>query len=622
MFLDTTSGGAQTSLRSYVFQVKPTSMSVAEGLANFLDATGTHVFCVTGGYAQYLNKAFGERDMVTYTQTEQAAGYAAYAFAKQTGKAAVVCVTAGCGATNTLTAVVDAYQDSVPVFFVSGQVNQSEVALSQGTRHHMGAWCDIVSLVRPTTKAAEEPATAAEALEVIPRLYQECLGGRPGPVWLSLPLDVQRALLPSPLPGAASVSQASFATTQTDEPALARLLELLDKAERPVVLVGGGARAMHEGSFRALVEAWGAPCLFTFMGVDLLETDHPLYCGRPGVVGDRCGNFVMQNADLIVALGSRVAGMVVGYNRETFARDATLVAVNTDPSDLRLPRERDFAVQADLRAFASVPAVAADRAAKHKGWLDVCNKWKRWWFRDAPPALEDGDVRGGPYEAMQALQSNPQGAPTTYVHASGSTYNIVWHMLPIGPRDRFICSSQGDMGFELPAVIGIVDAAKQCPEARCVVAFMGEASFHFNVQELQTLQRMDRGSARVKLVVFDNDGLQSIALSQKAAFGRTYGSDADTGAKQASVPAVCEAFRVACCSTSASHVTPHHFQHPASLEVLHVRCAPQQRHPKLAVVYDAQGKPLALPLEDMEPLLPWEQFKAQMIVKPLPRPTA
>jgi acetolactate synthase-1/2/3 large subunit len=569
------------------------------------------VFCVTGGYAQNLNRSFGSHPKLTviYSQTEVGAGYAAVGYAKLTGKVPVVCVTAGCGATNPITAIQDAYQDSVPVFVISGQVNSSEVLMTKDRRHYMGAWGNIVDIVKPITKMVVEPLTGKDAFDVVPRLWNECVSGRPGPVWLSCPLDIQRTegqfgLLPT---------EEANASIHDDE--VKQVLDLLENSKRPVILLGNGARCCGKEMIDQFIRKVNVPTLLTFLSLDLLESDHPLHCGRPGVVGDRCGNMCMQNADLILALGCRIAGMIVGYNATTFAREAKIISVNIDERDFASLRPGDIGIKADLNWFLprllenSKYNIEEVSRRPHDDWTQKVSHWKRKWFRDLP-TKDDESLLVNPYHFLHGLcEQFP--ANTSFIHASGSTFPIAWHVLNLNRGQRFISSSQGDMGFELPAGVGVA-LRSEGP----TVILVGDGSFHFCAPELQTLKRVAKLYQRqIAIILLDNNGLVAISIAQQAAFKKTFGSDSQSGFDLPDLKRLTEAYDIAFYDniTNPNQIT---MPQECGVFVFRINCTAHGRHPRLAVTYDSQGNPKALPLEDMAPLLDWDEFAQEMQVKP------
>lgn len=570
--------------------------------AALVDAGVTHVFCVTGGYAQTFNHTFATTKGITvvYTQTENAAGYAALGHAKTTGRPAVVCVTAGCAATNAVTAALDAYQDSTPIIFVSGQVNSSDIAITGGRRHYMGAWCNIVDIVRPCTKWAHEITPSCDLVKVVSDMWAACVSNRPGPVWLSVPLDMQRqvcAVLP-PL-------SARTAITSSAPDGICGLIDRLARAERPVVIVGAGAR---HPDLRTLLEHWGVPCVFTFLSLDLLPGAHPLNAGRAGIMGDRSGNMTMQNADLLVSLGCRLSGAVRGYNPDLFLRHGVIVAVDIDPTELADLRPGDVGIHADV-ADVILAGLAAPGDVAPAAWRRKVDTW-RSWIRTVPAGADGSN----PYTVL-ATVTDAAPPDTVVVHASGSTFPVLWHTLQCRPGQRFISSSQGDMGFEVPAAIGAACTG------RPVLCVVGDGSFHFNIQELQTAittrRRFGADMGSIVVLVLDNGGLQSIAQSQQAAFKCQHGATPKSGLEVPDLRRVVEAYGVEFMEYMGDGSTV--FDSVCGIRVVRAEVVPQERCPKLAVTYDAKGIPTALPIEDMSPLLDWAEHAKHMCVPPIPR---
>lgn len=321
-------------------------MKVSEYITDFLVTKHIHkVFSVTGGFAMHLNDSFGRRLDVTYTHGENPAGYAALGWSSVDREPSVCCVTSGCGATNAVTPCLIAYQDSVPVFFISGQVQKDVNIRSRGghIRGYFGSDCDIVECVKGFTKFAHELRDPRDIHTVLETCWSHLTTGRLGPVWLSVPVDVQSmevpelVVPPTPPPQPVGSVPTEFKLMWT-------------RAQRPIVLAGNGVHISRtREAFRKFIDFHKVPYVVTYFGSDLGDD----YIGKVGIIGDRAGNFAIQNADLVVCLGCRLSKTITGYNRDLFAREAVIVCVDTDESENIADKKIDMFVQCDLATFFS-----------------------------------------------------------------------------------------------------------------------------------------------------------------------------------------------------------------------------------------------------------------------------
>ena len=294
-------------------------------------AGAKHVFTITGGGAMFLNDAVAAHPLIepVCNHHEQASAMAAVAYSKYTGKPSLVCPTTGCGGTNTITGLLDAWQDSVPVVFVSGNVNLHQIS-PPGVRNLGVQEARIVEIVKPITKYAKLIESVDEVEETVTEALRLCTEGRPGPVWIDIPMDIQGKEM-----------------DHFD------VIEELKKAQRPLILAGGGvASSMDRYDFRDFVAKVRIPVVTTFNAVDLITDDDPYFVGRVGVKGTRAGNFAMQNCDFLLVLGSRLAVPATGYNYKTFAREAKVVVVDIDKKEHSKDTVKiDHFIESDVKDF-------------------------------------------------------------------------------------------------------------------------------------------------------------------------------------------------------------------------------------------------------------------------------
>ena len=389
-----------------------TKIKLSHWLADWLVDHGIEdVFMITGGGAMHLNHSLGTHPALktTFCHHEQALAMAAEAYARLTNRPAVVNVTSGPGGTNAITGVYGAYVDSIPMLVISGQVKRETTVRSTGLplRQLGDQELDIEELVRPVTKYAAMVNDPAEIRWQLEKAFHLATTGRPGPVWLDIPLDVQASMIePEELAG--------FDPGELDEPwrgtdlerTAAQILEKLQAAERPVVFAGAGVRlsGMHR-EFLSLIERLGIPVVTGWNAHDALWNDHPLYAGRPGTVGDRGGNMVTQSADLLLVLGSRLNVRQVSYNWKSFAREAYKIWVDIDPLELQKPTVTpDMPVVADLAEL--IPAMLA---APYPGPTEEHREWLAWAkervarFPTVLPEYHHHGPANHPYVAMEKL---------------------------------------------------------------------------------------------------------------------------------------------------------------------------------------------------------------------------
>jgi acetolactate synthase-1/2/3 large subunit len=501
---------------------------IAQRLARETDA----VFLLAGGGAMFLNDAFSWCDGLTpvFCHHEQTCGMAAEAYARFNGKLGLANVTTGPGGINVLNGVFGAWTDSVPMIVVSGQVKRRTTMRGMGQLEKMRQLgdqeIDIVSLVKPITKQATFVSEAHEVPFALEEAIRVARDGRPGPVWLDVPIDIQgEEIDPARYFIDAGGRQRSDSGSLAE--AARHVTELLAKATKPIVLVGSALRASGAlPEFMELVRRLGLPVSTSWTAIDAIDHRDPLFAERPGVVGTRAGNIIAQQADLVLVLGSRLPIRQVSYNWENFARGATCVGVDIDASELTKPMvELDVMIQADVGAFVTALADASSGLSPN---------WSAWRERIAaikaelPPIETHLRVRGhsdtglNPYLFVEDLWAR-LGDDDIVACADASASVIPFQVAPVRGRQRiFTNAGAASMGYELPSAIG---SAFANPGKR-IICMAGDGSIMLNLQELETIHRYD---LPIKIVLFNNRGYLSINLSQQGFFGRRRGASPATG---------------------------------------------------------------------------------------------
>jgi acetolactate synthase-1/2/3 large subunit len=522
--------------------------TVASHLAQCLARHGAkHVFMVTGGGAMFLNDAFAHEPGLTPVcfHHEQAAAMAAEAYARIADHPPVLNVTTGPGGINALNGVFGAWTDSVPMIVVSGQVKRTTCLATTpvaGLRQLGDQEGQIIPMVRGIAKYAAVVERAEDIAWHLDQALHHAIDGRPGPVWLDIPIDVQSAAIePETLrrwtpPTAAPSSGAA---------AVAEVIRRLRRAQRPVILAGTGVRAARAvAEFERVIRRLGIP-VTTAWTHDLIASDDPLYCGRPGSIGTRAGNFTVQSADLLLVLGSRLNIRQVSYNWQAFAPRAFKIQIDVDAAELAKPTVKpDLAVQADLREFLAAldhELAAWNPQPAHGEWL----AWCRRRVIDYPAVLaHQREFKGkiNPYHFIDELFVRLNG--DDIIACGNATATIVpFQAGRIKPGMRlFSNSGSASMGYDLPAAIGAhFGALAARGQQRRIICLAGDGSIMMNLQELQTIawHRLP-----LKIFVLNNRGYLSIRSSQKNFFGRLAGEGPDSGVGFPDFIAVASAFGI------------------------------------------------------------------------------
>jgi acetolactate synthase I/II/III large subunit len=598
---------------------------VADFVARTLAAHGvTDVFMVTGGGAMHLNDAlgFGPGLTVTCCHHEQACAMAAEGYARVTGKVGVVNVTTGPGGINALNGVFGAWTDSIPMLVISGQVKRETMMTSYdlpALRQLGDQEADIIAMARGITKYAvvvREPESIRYHLE---RALHLAAAGRPGPCWLDIPIDVQGAKVdPQSLRG---YDPQEDATETPDRAGLAatctRLVERIGNAKRPVILAGSGVwLAGAEPLFQQCIDRLGIPVTTAWTAPDLIDSEHPLYAGRPSTVGDRAGNFAVQNSDLLIVLGSRLNIRQVSYAWANFARDAEIVQVDVDAAEFAKPTVRPhMPVHADLRDFLPALVQALDAAAwepaTHASWVQWCRarveKYPVVLDRHRDPATLN------PYHFVDQLYRRLESDDVT-VCGDGAACVVTFQVAHVRRGQRLWCNSgSASMGYDLPASIGAAVARR----GRRVICLAGDGSIQMNVQELQTVAHH-----RWPLTIFvlNNGGYVSIRQSQENFFGRVVGEGPTSGVTFPDMVKLATAYGIPASRIDASNwdaeltrvlETPG----PYLCEVM---LDPKQGfEPKLSSKQLPGGRIVSPPLEDLFPFLDREELLSNLLVSPV-----
>jgi acetolactate synthase-1/2/3 large subunit len=503
-------------------------MRVADYVFKFLaDRGARHVFMITGGGAMFLNDAVRLEKRLTpvFNQHEQACAIAAEGYVRAGNGIGLVSVTTGPGGTNTLTGVIGQWLDSIPVIYISGQVKFETTIMScpeLGLRQLGDQEINIVDIVKPVTKYAVAITDARELKRELTKAWQMAFSDRPGPVWLDIPINIQSQM----------IEEQDMYDVMTNTPVInspsvqdvQRVVEHLKNAKRPVLIAGHGIRLSGaQEKLLLFAESINIPVLTTFNGMDLIPSDHLLYMGRIGTLGNRAGNFVLQSADLILTIGTRNNVRQISYNYENFAKNAKKIVVDIDPPELSKPTLKpDLAICADAGMFldAVFTEIHSSAYTVPVSWVSWCLE-RKCRFPITPPLDSHLEGHVDAYRFANILTyETPVDVPI--ITGNGTACVAMFQSAFIKSGHRIFWNSGcASMGYDLPASIGAATGGKK------VICVAGDGSIQMNLAELQTVLNH---TLRVKIFILDNNGYTSIRQTQNSFFGtERIGCDSSSG---------------------------------------------------------------------------------------------
>jgi len=608
-------------------------MKLSDYVLKFVADLGiTNVFLVTGGGAMHLNQSLATETRITpiCNSHEQASAICAEGYAKASHGLGVCMVTTGPGGTNAVTGVAGAWLDSTPTLFLSGQVKRPDRMFDAATGKPLGMRqlgvqeVDICAIVGPITKYA---ATVLEPNDIryhLEKAVYLAMHGRPGPVWIDIPLDVQASPIDeTQLRGfdPNEYAHADFIHGTANVPAeVQHVIEAFNACERPLLFAGNGIRlAGAEAEFEELRKLLGVPTVATWCAADLVPSDDPTYVGRPGSVAARGANFALQNCDFLLAIGVRLDFAITGYAPHNLAREAYKIAVDIDAAELgKLHPFLQQPVCADAKAFLTELLKHKDKLKPRsiQAWLDRCADWKTRY-----PVVTDEHRKPeglvSIFNLAEVLGNEVKPEDRLVVGNSGSGIEIYLLACPTLHSQRlYHTAGLGSMGYAIPMAIAVAIANP----GREVIAVDGDGGFMFNIQELETIHRLQ---LPIKFFVLNNDGYSSIRASQAAYFGKaSIGADKNTGMTIPDLSKVGASYGL---GTYVIHDQTHLRDEVRKVLEMNgpvlcdVNVLPDEvRAPRLQSYQKPDGSFVSKPLEDLFPFLPREEFLANMIVKPLP----
>ncbi len=596
-------------------------VKISDWIAEFLVEQGIrHNFTVPGGGAMHLNVSFGHQEGLEniFVQHEQSAAIAAEGYFRATNELSVVCCTTGPGGTNTLTGVLGAWLDSIPMLIISGQIRYATTARAAGipVRAMGDQEYDITPMVSHMTKYAEmiiDPKTVKYHIE---KALYLATHGRPGPVWLDVPLDIQGGYIDTDefISFDPRELQNELPSKITKEQ-MDTVLEKIKNAKRPVLNLGNGIHiADCIDLARQVIDKLNIPVALAFDASDLVPTDHPLYVGQPGLLGDRPGNWAIQNADLVVSVGCRLSCRQVGYNVKSWAREAFVIMVDIDKYELQKPSIHvEMPIQADAKDFLEqMDKALTESLTPHQDWIKICQQWKK----DYPVVMEHHYQSKGLINAYCFLNEvSHKISDDQLVVLGNGTVEACIHAIHIKEHTRLISNSgAASMGYDLPAAIGACFAIGR----KNTVCLTGDGSIQMNLQELQTIVFH---KLPIKIFVVNNQGYHSMRQTEGNLFPEYTKVGVGPESGDLSFPdmkKIAHAYGLPYYSASNTEELGNALDQTLN-EKTFAMCEifvdiNQKFEPKSATKRLEDGTLVSPPLEDLAPFLPREELEKIMII--------
>lgn len=597
---------------------KDMSIKLTDYVFNFLEKKGIKdIFAISGGGAMHIIDSIGKNENLNYISShhEQAAAMAAEGYSRVTKLPGVCAVTSGPGGTNTSTGVIGAWIDSIPMIVISGQVTSD--TLSQGTKlRQFGIQeCNNTQYAEPYTKYAvtiTDPKTIKYHLE---KAYYLATTGRPGPVWIDIPLDIQGQIINLDELEGFSPEEETIETIDS----LSEIIDSIKNATRPVIIYGYGVRlSSAEEELLKFIETTKIPVISSWTASDIMNSDDSLYVGRSGIMGDRAGNFSVQNSDLVIILGSRMSIPQVGYNYKLFARAAKKIMVDIDIEEINKPSlDIDIKVVSDVKNFFKqfFEYINTNNITfeAQQEWIEQCQNWKKRYPVNLPEYQDEKGYINSFYFIDYLSSKLPNNAVVVTDMGTSFTCTMQTFKTKIGQR-LFTSSGHASMGFGLPGVIGACIGNNR----QKTIGIDGEGGLQMNLQELQTIATY---KLPIILFVINNDGYLTIKSMQQNHFGRLVGSDPTSDVDCPDMEKISQAYNLDFVRLN-NHDELHNqlddiLNHEGPLVCEIMMNPTQPLIPRVSSMKLPDGKVISKPMEDLFPFLPKEEFEANMIIDPV-----
>ena len=579
-----------------------------------------HVFVLSGGGCMHLVDSLGRNKKLTYISClhEQGATIASGAYAQYTNNLSTVLVTTGPGGTNAITGVAAAWLESIPLLIISGQVKRQDISSPNGTRSLGFQEIKITPLVKNICKYVTTVTDPMEIKYHLEKAVYLAKSDRPGPVWLDIPLDVQASMIDEQkLKG--FFPQSQKITNVNIKNQINQLVDFINRAERPVILAGYGIKLSNaQESFYKLINKLRIPVLTTWKAIDLLPENHPLYCGRPGAIGQRGANFVQQNSDLFISIGARLDLGQIAYSYKNFARAAKKIVIDIDQTELdKLKFDNQLKICTSAGIFINELLQDARLIKKNQwiNWLKRCKDWNSKY----PVVLKEYRKQkhyANTYALVDLLSDKLTKKDLMVPGSSGACSDIFMQAFRVKKGQRILNTpGLGAMGFGLPASIGACIASG----LKRTICINGDGGFQLNIQELATVSRL---KLPIKYFILNNQGYSSIKNTQRNYFKGFYvASGPESGVVLPPIGKVAEAYGI------ASIIIKNHADLEKKIDfildsegpmICDIAVDPEEQVlPKLTSQIKPDGTIVSKPMEDLWPFLDREEFETNMLIPPI-----
>ena len=589
---------------------------VSDLIAEFLkEKKIKHVFGIIGSANSHI---FDSIANLGYTEIicvhhEQAATMAMQTYFRVSGTISAAILTAGGGSINGLTGVMGAWADSIPGIVISGQENSRYIKNYQDMRMWGIQGFDVAKMVKDITKYSSLVMNPNDSKYELEKSYSIASSGRPGPVWIDFPMDVQGSLVDKKLIKKYTPTKKTETKISSSKD-LALVLDLLKKSKRPVLWLGHGIRLSNaENLIGKLLDKLSVPVILSWAGIDMLECSHPLNYGRAGVYGTRAANLIIQNSDLVISIGNRMSILMIGYEHSEFARAAKIIQVDIDQDEIKKVKGLvDHSIHSDAGYFLSeLIENISEQDFNFSDWIDRCNKTKNS-YPLIGPEHNDKDGYINSYKFMNKLSKKLRDKDVL-VTDMGTGLLSGHQSLELKKGNRLMTSTGlGEMGFGLPGAIG----ASFAKNDREVICLNYDGGMMMNLQELQTI---DHHRLPIKIFIFNNDGYLMIKHTQKGLFdGRYSGTNKKSGVSCPDFSKVSKAFNIDYFDIKTWEDFDLKIDKILNTNgpiICDVFMSPEQFfHPKLSIALQKDGTIISPPLEDLSPLLDRETLEREMII--------
>jgi acetolactate synthase-1/2/3 large subunit len=580
-----------------------------------------HVFLLAGGGSMHLVDSLGKNTDIEYICClhEQSCSFAAEAYAEYANHLGVSLVTTGPGGTNCITGVAAAWVESSSCLFISGQAKRSDLIAFTGVRSMGQQEIDIVSIVKPITKFAVTVMDPLKIKYYLEKAVYLAIHGRPGPVWIDIPLDVQAEMIDE-------CSLESFDATKEIKEIVCKdigkevdkVVEIIRNSTRPVLLIGNGVRIGRAvASFLKLLGKIKIPVLLTWKAIDLLPEDHPLYRGRPGGIGQRAANFVQQNSDCLVIIGARLDMPSLAFDHEGFARKAIKIMVDIDCAEIKKMRTKiDVPLCIDAGIFIEELLKRCDRLKGYQveEWIKITGEWYKKYPVVLPEYRKYDPHYVSTYYLVKILSQKLLASDLIVPGSSGGASDIFMQSFEVKSGQRVLnAPSLGAMGTGIPGAIGACLASGR----KRTICVNGDGGFQLNIQELETVRRLN---LPIKYFVLNNDGYGSIRSSQSSHFqGRVTAADSKTGVSLPNIKKIAYAYGIKSLTINDNSELRIGIKKVLSFDgptICEVKVDPAEKiSPRVMSRLLPDGTIVSSPMEDMSPLLNRSELKKNMLIK-------